>query len=115
MGDSNRSTSSSVVNALWSRKSQTALSFVVFFLLWELAVIVFDIRAYLLPRPTEIAKAIVKYRYQLLDALLFTVRSLVLGYIVAIVSGIVLALPVAFSKFVQRAIYPLLLFFSGHS
>lgn len=108
---SNQSTYSSVLNTLWNRKTQTALSFIVFFLIWELAVIVFDIRPYLLPRPTKIAKAIVKYRYQLLDALLFTIRSLVLGYIVAVVSGIVLALPVAFSKFVQRAIYPLLLFF----
>ena len=96
---------------LWNRKTQAALSFIVFFLIWELAVIIFDIRGYILPRPTEIAKAIVKYRSQLLDGFLFTVRSLILGYIVAVVAGIMLALPVAFSKFVQRAIYPLLLFF----
>jgi len=96
---------------LWNRKTQSALSFVVFFLLWELVVIFFDVRSYILPRPTEIAKAIVKYHSQLIDALLFTGRSLVFGYIVAVVSGIILALPVAFSKFVQRAIYPILLFF----
>lgn len=96
---------------LWNRKTQSAISFVVFFLLWELVVIFFDVRSYILPRPTEIAKAIVKYRSQLFDALLFTVQSLVFGYILAVVSGIILALPVAFSKFMQRTIYPILLFF----
>ena len=96
---------------LWNKKTQTGLSFLVFFLLWEIAVIVFKIRAYLLPAPTEIALALSKYHKELFYALLFTVRSLVLGYIVAVVSGILLSLPVAFSKFIQRAVYPLILFF----
>ena len=96
---------------LWNKKTQTGLSFLVFFLLWEIAVIVFKIRAYLLPAPTEIALALSKYHKELFYALLFTVRSLVLGYIVAVVSGILFSLPVAFSKFIQRAVYPLILFF----
>jgi len=96
---------------LWNKRTQTALSFLVFFALWELAVIVLEIRSYILPRPTEIVQALIKYHSQLFFGLLFTVRSLLLGYVVAVASGILLSLPVAFSKFIQRAVYPLILFF----
>ncbi len=96
---------------LWNKKTQTALSFLVFFLLWELAVIVFEIRSYILPPPTKIYLALIKYYRELFSALLFTVRSLIFGYFVAVTAGILLSLPVAFSKFVQRAVYPLILFF----
>jgi NitT/TauT family transport system permease protein len=96
---------------LWNKKTQTLLSFLIFFFLWEVAVIVFKIRSYLLPSPTEIVEALGKYHEELFFALLFTVRSLVLGYIIAVSTGILLSLPVAFSKFIQRAVYPLILFF----
>ena len=96
---------------LWNKRTQTGLSFLVFFFLWELAVVVLKIRSYILPAPTEIFQALVKYHSELFFALLFTIRSLVLGYIVAVASGILLSLPVAFSKFIQRAVYPLILFF----
>jgi len=96
---------------LWNKRTQTGLSFLVFFILWELAVEVFKIRSYILPAPTEIFRALFKYHSELFFALLFTIRSLILGYIVAVASGILLSLPVAFSKFIQRAVYPLILFF----
>jgi len=96
---------------LWNRKTQTGLSFLVFFALWELAVVVFDIRPYILPAPTEIFRALIKYHSELFYALLFTIKSLVFGYIIAVVFGILLSLPVAFSKFIRRAVYPLILFF----
>jgi NitT/TauT family transport system permease protein len=99
------------VRILWNKRTQTALSFIVFFVLWELAVVVLEIRSYILPRPTEILQALMKYHGQLLFALLFTIRSLLLGYVVAVAAGILLSLPVAFSKFIQRAVYPLILFF----
>ncbi len=89
----------------------TGLSFVVFFVLWEIAVVVFGVRAYILPAPTEIFRALIKYHGELFYALLFTTKSLVFGYIIAVVFGILLSLPVAFSKFIRRAVYPLILVF----
>ena len=100
-----------MLRIIWNKHTQTAASFLVFFLLWELAVIGFEIRAYILPAPTEIFQALLKYHAELLSALLFTVRSLMLGYVVAVAAGIVLALPIAYSTFMQRSVYPLILFF----
>lgn len=100
-----------MLRIIWNRHTQTAVSFLVFFLLWELAVIVFEIRSYILPAPTEIFQALLKYHMELLYALLFTVRSLLIGYFVAVLSGILLALPIAYSVFMQRSVYPLILFF----
>ncbi|WP_455383472.1 ABC transporter permease [Salinispira pacifica] len=97
-----------VVRALWNKQTQTVLSFVVALLLWELIVRIFHIRAYILPPPTEIIIAIVKYITPLLNALLYTARSLLIGYVIAVAAGVLLALPVAFSRFIQRAVYPLI-------
>lgn len=96
---------------LWNRKTQMGLSFLAFFILWELAVVVLNIKAYILPAPTEIFRALVKYHGELFEALLFTTKSLVFGYIIAVVLGIMLSLPVVFSKFIRRAVYPLILLF----
>ena len=97
-----------VVRAVWNKPVQTLLSFVVFFLLWEAVVRFFHIREYILPAPSQIATAIVRYRVELLPALLYTSQSLFSGFLLALVAGVVLALQVAFSTFVQRAVYPLI-------
>ena len=43
-----------VFKLLWNKHTQTIGSFISVVLLWEAAVVVFGIRAYILPRPTEI-------------------------------------------------------------
>ncbi|MDP6542429.1 MAG: ABC transporter permease [Phycisphaerae bacterium] len=111
MTDSANGEHSLIRRVLWNRKTQTGLSFALFFALWELAVVVFDIRPYILPAPTAIFRALIKYHGELFYALLFTVKSLVFGYIIAVVFGILFSLPVAFSKFIRRAVYPLILVF----
>lgn len=97
-----------VFKLLWNKHTQTIGSFISVVLLWEAAVGVFGIRAYILPRPTEILVTLFEQSEHLWKAALYTSRSLIVGYLIAIISGILLALPVAFSKFMQRAVYPLL-------
>lgn len=100
-----------MLRIIWNKHTQTAASFLVFFLLWELAVIALEIRSYILPAPSEIFQALLKYHAELLSALLFTVRSLLIGCLLAVAAGILLALPIAYSTFMQRSVYPLILFF----
>lgn len=100
-----------MLRIIWNKHTQTSASFLVFFLLWELAVIALEIRSYILPAPSEIFQALLKYHAELLSALLFTVRSLLIGYLLAVAAGILLALPIAYSTFMQRSVYPLILFF----
>jgi len=97
-----------IVRALWNKQTQTAASFLIALCLWELIVRIFHIRSYILPTPSEVVTAIFKYAKPLASALLYTVRSLLIGYVVAVVAGVLLALPVAFSRFIQRAVYPLI-------
>jgi NitT/TauT family transport system permease protein len=97
-----------LVRLVTSQPVLVTLSLLGFLAAWELFVVVFGIRAYILPRPTEIAVAIVKYMGSLLKASAYTVRSMVVGYVIAAVLGLLLALPIAFSRTMQRTIYPLL-------
>jgi NitT/TauT family transport system permease protein len=91
-----------------SKQLQVFLSLVAFLVLWELFVMVFGIRAYILPRPSQVFISIAKYLRSLLRGTGFTVTSMLIGYATAVVLGILLALPIAFSRFMERTVYPLL-------
>lgn len=82
------------------------LFFVGFFVAWELSVVVFDIKPYILPRPSEI----VVRGWADIDKLLFytwiTGVESVLGYALAIVIALPLGLAIAFSPFLRQTIYP---------
>jgi len=91
-----------------SKQVLVSLSLLGFLVVWELFVVIFGIRAYILPRPTEIAVAIVKYPGSLLTGSAYTLRSMLLGYVTAAVLGLLIALPIAFSRIMERTVYPLL-------
>ncbi|MEQ1956561.1 ABC transporter permease [Mesorhizobium sp. CN2-181] len=82
------------------------LFFVGFFVAWELAIDVFDIKAYILPRPSEI----VTRGWADIDKLLYytwiTGVESVLGYVVAVAVALPLGLAIAFSPFLRQTIYP---------
>lgn len=93
---------------LTNKHVQTAASLLGFLILWELLVVVFHVRSYILPRPTEIFLAMGKYFKLLTNGTLYTISSLFVGFAIAVVAGIILALPIAFSKAMQNTVYPLL-------
>jgi NitT/TauT family transport system permease protein len=78
---------------------------------WELAVGVFKIPRYILPRPSEIATSSVADFPLLLRYLLVTATETVLGYAVAIVVALPLGLGIAFSGVLRRTVYPTLVSF----
>jgi len=93
---------------LKSGQLQTVLTFIALILVWEAAVNFFNIRSYMLPSPSLIGKALVKYSDKLLTASLYTMTSISIGYALAIVFGILMALPIAMSGLMQRTIYPVM-------
>jgi NitT/TauT family transport system permease protein len=103
-----RSLQRGLVRFFTSKHVLVSLSLLGFLVAWELFVVIFGIRAYILPRPTEIAVAIVRYLGSLLRGSAYTVRSMLLGYAVAAALGLLIALPIAFSRIMQRTVYPLL-------
>jgi len=75
---------------------------------WEWAVRAFGIPFYILPAPSRIARLAVADRLLLGEAAV-TLLEIVLGFAIAFVVGIGLALLIFTSRIVERAVYPLVI------
>ena len=69
------------------------------------------VRAYLLPAPSSVFVAIWQSRDELLQAMLETAGSTVIGFALSIVVGIAVAVALSSSRWVQKAFYPYAVFF----
>lgn len=74
--------------------------------LWQLYASVSDIRESSLPKPTQVAEALWTSRELLIDNAWVTIQEILVGYAVAIVVGVSLAMLIRSSKVVERAVYP---------
>ncbi len=95
----------------WLRKRLAALViFLVFFALWESAVTVFGIKEYLLPPPSKVWTEFLRRYDTVMASAWVTTQEIVVGYLVAVVVSIPLALSVAYSRFMENAVYPIIVF-----
>jgi NitT/TauT family transport system permease protein len=78
---------------------------------WQILVPVFEVPRYILPVPTDFIARVFTSRALLWDHTLVTGTEVLLGFIAAIVISIPLALIIASSQFLERAFYPLIVFF----
>ncbi|HEX9978731.1 MAG TPA: ABC transporter permease [Acidimicrobiia bacterium] len=83
-----------------------ALIFLGGLLLWELAVRVFDIREFLLPRPTQIAAAFVDKFSVVAPAGWLTMRKAMLGFAIGATAGVLVALLTSRWRLVSDAMMP---------
>ena len=88
-----------------------ALTFGGFLLAWEILCIVTGIKAYILPAPSLILVSLVAKFPRLAAASAYTLQPMLFGYIAAVVLGVLIALTIAFSRMLERTMYPLLVFF----
>lgn len=95
----------------FAQPARIALTFAGFLILWEAFVLMTGIKAYILPAPTHILAAMWAKFPRLMSAAAFTVQPMVLGYLAAVVLGVVMALGIAFSRRIEGVVYPLLVFF----
>jgi ABC-type nitrate/sulfonate/bicarbonate transport system permease component len=79
---------------------------VVLVLLWQGYVAVSGVHEGILPSPVEVARALVRDRSLLASAAGTTLSEVLLGYAIAIVVGVGLAVAVSSSRVAERAIYP---------
>lgn len=91
--------------------AQIAATVAGFLLLWEASARLFGLPSYILPAPSEILGELATRRAQYWNAALFTLQPMVIGFACAVVIGVALALLVAFSRPMEKTIYPLLVFF----
>jgi NitT/TauT family transport system permease protein len=83
--------------------------FVLLGVLWQYAVDVFDIRAYLLPPLGDIIRETWQSRALLLEHTWVTVVEVLLGFFWAVVLGVPIAAAIYFVPVVRRTIYPLVI------
>lgn len=76
---------------------------------WEAAVRAFGIPFYILPAPTRIAGELVTDHALLFAEAAVTLGEVLLGFAIAFVVGVVLALLIFSSRTVERAVYPLVI------
>ena len=96
---------------LWLRRRAAPLIvFALLFALWEFAVHLTGIKEYLLPPPSKVWTEFLKRYPTVMDGALVTTQEIIAGYLLAIVVSIPLALSVAYSRFVENAIYPVVVF-----
>ena len=77
--------------------------------LWELWVQVWDVPKWQLPAPSEIGQELVASRVLLWDHALVTLKEIVLGFFAALGAGLLLAVGIAYSRILERSIYPLVI------
>ena len=96
---------------IWLRRRAAPLIvFALLFVLWEGAVHLTGIKEYLLPPPSKVWTEFLKRYDTVMGGAWVTTQEIIAGYLLAIVVSVPLALLVAYSRFVENAIYPVVVF-----
>jgi NitT/TauT family transport system permease protein len=86
---------------------------VAMFVVWEGAVRLFGIPAFLLPPPSAVADAFVEYWGPIYRNSLFTLSTTMLGFGLAVGFGLLLGLLVGWSRQIYAGLYPLMIGFNA--
>ena len=93
------------------KKALPYISIIILLVIWEIAVKVFELPSYLLPPPSEIARVMVERVQDLLKHSWITAYEMLMGYFLAIVVAIPMAIAItaspSFFRELTRMIRPL--------
>ncbi|MFO1317826.1 MAG: ABC transporter permease [Burkholderiales bacterium] len=84
--------------------------FVLLFVAWEVAVHLTGVKEYLLPPPSKVWTEFWRRHDVVLGGAWVTTKEILAGYALAVVVSIPLALAVAYSRFMEHAVYPVIVF-----
>src|SRR5262249_15556666 len=91
----------------WNAVGGTTVTGAVLFLaLWEAVVYVFEVPRYIVPAPSAIVRQFVRNFRLIWHYTLVTGMETLIGYVIAVVIGVPLSMLVAFSRFLERTLYP---------
>jgi NitT/TauT family transport system permease protein len=78
-------------------------------ILWQVVVVAFGIRPFILPSPVAIYEAFLQYRGPIMDHALFTLANTLTGFGIGIVVGLFLGVVIGSSRLAYAGLYPLLI------
>lgn len=96
-------------NWLWRRR-HAILSFAAAFGFWEVAVRLLNVAPYLLPPPSTVMIELAARWPRVLDSALVTTQEILAGFLLAAVVSVPLALLITYSRTLEAALYPLIVF-----
>jgi len=79
-------------------------------LVWQGAVILFEIQPYLLPGPVDVAHAVGAHLQALLSAAALTAQAALFGFVLSFVVGFLVAVVFSQSRLAERSLYPYAIF-----
>ena len=80
---------------------------------WEVACNVFDIGAYLLPKPSEVLKVIAEDPMFLLSHGSVTAAATLVGFVLATLIGVLIAILIVYSPFLEKTLFTALVAFNA--
>jgi NitT/TauT family transport system permease protein len=78
-------------------------------ILWQVVVVAFGIRPFILPSPVAIYEAFLQYRGPIMDHALYTLSSTMIGFALGIVIGGLLGVIIGSFRLAYAGLYPLLI------
>lgn len=90
-------------------RATTPIVYVLLLVVWEVGVRAFAVPTWILPAPTEIWEAAVLWAPELFFNSIVTLRETVVGFALALVLSVPLAMIIAFSARARRVLYPIVL------
>ncbi len=101
--------SASKTGKKWGTRLMPVLSLLIFLLIWQVGVTIFDVPTYLLPKPTDVITTMVEDFDKLMSNAWVTAYEMLAGYFLAIIIAIPLAIFITISPTFDRFITPILL------
>jgi NitT/TauT family transport system permease protein len=92
-----------------STRAMTPLIYFVLMILWEAGVRLFHVPGWMLPAPTAIIAVAKEWAPELLYNSYITVQETIIGFVLALVLSLPLAVIIAFTSTTRRLLYPILL------
>ena len=105
-----RASRGSAITAWMRRRTGALLIFVALFLVWEFAVRLFGIKEYLLPPPSKVFTEFIRRHEIVMAGAWVTTQEIIWGYLIAVAVSIPLALWIAWSRFMEQSVYPVIVF-----
>jgi NitT/TauT family transport system permease protein len=99
------------VSDIFWKRIMPLLGILIFLGIWEASVRYFELPSYLLPPPTEILLTMIEQFDNILEHSWVTAYEMLLGYLLAIIVGVPLAIAITAFPTFDRFITPILLFF----
>lgn len=96
---------------LWSTTWPSLVLAVLILVIWEVVVVAFNISNFIIATPSAIFAEVWTSRELLAEASIVTTQEILYGFLVSIVIGVVLALVIVRFRWLDRALYPLIVLF----